>query len=157
MNVRKCVSERAPLYLLNKVRRILPALKFRGEWSHGPWCWVLWPVLLPFCFSSTSLSFAMCRPHACMKNWRWLFRNLGVFLRFPCVDKKGALDLAALLEMYRQRIKFADHPCPSPLWTISEGVFSHLFFFFFLPRNTSKLSLHRGKCKIRKMFAFPMV
>lgn len=151
MNVRKHVKERAPLSLLSKVRRILPALKFRGEWSHSPWCWVLWPVL-PFCFSSASLSFAMCRPHTCMKNWLWLLRNLGVFLRFPSVNKKGALDLAALLEMYRQRIKFANHPCPGSLWTVLEGVFSHLFFFFYLEIYQNFPCTDRGKCKIRKMF-----
>lgn len=34
------------------------------------------------------LSFAMCSRPACMKNWHWLLRNLGVFLQFSCVNKK---------------------------------------------------------------------
>lgn len=134
------VCERDSLSLISKVR-ILAALKFCGEWSHSPWCWMLWPVLLPFCFSSTSLSFAMCRPHACMKNWHWLLRNLVCFFffRFSCVNKKGTPDLSWLRSSVwdvqaENKVCYSSLP-RSSLDLILGGVFSHLFFFWPPPRN----------------------
>lgn len=44
------VCDRAPLSFISKVRRILPALKFRGEWSHslGVGCCGLFSFLSAF-------------------------------------------------------------------------------------------------------------
>lgn len=66
------------------------------------------PALLPSSFSTTSLSFAMCRLHACMKNRQWFLRVF--FFVFTCVNKKESLDLDALFGTYGQRIKIAVNP-----------------------------------------------
>lgn len=101
--------ERASFSQTSKVKRIVPVLKFCGEWRQGPWCW-LWTCLLSFrssfllllSLSAFPLLLSPRRPRTYIKSWRWC---LSFLLTFTCVSRKGLLIQKLCFGQYQQGIE----------------------------------------------------